>query len=223
MAATAPTPPPVIRAPDPLDRTLGLRERKKIRTRIAIRRATFRLIAEQGWDATTIEQIADAAEVSPSTVFRYFPAKEDIVLTDEYDPAVVAALRARPADEDPLTSLRIVLADAVAAVAEHEPEATRQRRRLLTEVPALRARMTGSLAETSRVLAAALAARAGRDPGDLEIRVLTAAVTGALREALVHWAECGDRQQDLAALVHRTLDLLESGLRTGGHGGGAPA
>lgn len=73
---------------------LGLRERKKLKTRVAIRRATYRLIAEQGYDATTVEQIAEAAEVSPSTVFRYFPTKEDIVLTDEFDPVIVAALRA---------------------------------------------------------------------------------------------------------------------------------
>ena len=60
--------------------TSGLRERKKLKTRIAIRRATYRLIAQQGYEATTVEQIAEAADVSPSTVFRYFPAKEDLFL-----------------------------------------------------------------------------------------------------------------------------------------------
>src|SRR5690606_7272503 len=69
-------------------RQLGLRERKKIKTRMAIREATYDLIKEQGYDGTTVEQIAERAEVSPSTVFRYFPTKEDIVLTDEYDPLV---------------------------------------------------------------------------------------------------------------------------------------
>ena len=56
---------------------LGLRERKKLKTRVAIRGAAYRLISEQGYEATSVEQIAEAAEVSPSTVFRYFPAKED--------------------------------------------------------------------------------------------------------------------------------------------------
>ncbi|MFP1628436.1 TetR/AcrR family transcriptional regulator [Streptomyces sp. 5K101] len=206
MAATARTP------LDQHGRQLGLRERKKIRTRIAIRKAAYRLICEQGYEATTVEQIAAAAEVSPSTVFRYFPAKEDIVLTDAYDPAMVAALRARPADETPIASLRAVLTEAVASTAELEPEELRLQARLMTEVPALRARMTETLAETSHALAAPIADRAGRASDDLEVRVVTAAVTGALREAVLYWAEHGQKD-DLVGLVDRTLDALERGLR----------
>nr|WP_189887956.1 TetR family transcriptional regulator [Streptomyces xantholiticus] len=193
-------------------RPMGLRERKKLKTRIAIRKATYRLIAEQGYDATTIEQIAAAAEVSPSTVFRYFPTKEDIVLTDEYDPVMEAALRARPGDEPPLESLRAVLTGAVASILEKEPEEMGRRTRLMLEVPALRARMTETMAETSSLLARPIADRAGREPDDPEVRVFTAAVMGALREALFHWGERG-RQDDLVALVDRTLDVLKGGLR----------
>ncbi|WP_399430881.1 TetR/AcrR family transcriptional regulator [Streptomyces sp. WAC05374] len=200
----------------PLDRLaaarapMGLRERKKLKTRLAIRRATYRLIAEQGYEATTVEQIAEAAEVSPSTVFRYFPTKEDIVLTDEYDAVMERALRERPAGEDPLESLRIVITGAVAAFLEHEPEETRERARLMVEVPAVRARMTETMAETSQSLSRALADRTGRAADDLEVRVFTAAVMGALREAIVYWAE-RDQRDDLIALVHRTLDTLRGG------------
>ncbi|GGT10946.1 TetR family transcriptional regulator [Streptomyces kurssanovii] len=190
---------------------MGLRERKKLKTRIAIRKATYRLIAEQGYEATTVEQIAAAAEVSPSTVFRYFPTKEDIVLTDEYDPVMEAVLRARPADEPPLESLRIILTGAVASILEHEPEEMHLRTRLMLEVPSLRARMTETMAETSQLLARPIADRAGREPDDLEVRVFTAAVMAALREALIHWGERG-QQDDLVALVDRTLDVLEGGL-----------
>ncbi len=190
----------------------GLRERKKLRTRTAIRRATFRLIAAHGYEATTVEQIAEAADVSPSTVFRYFPAKEDIVLADEYDRVMEAVLRARPAAEPPLESLRAALTEAFAAMLAQEPEEMRQRSRLIVEVPALRARMTGTMAETALLLARAIAERAGREPDDLDVRVFTAAVMGALREALIHWAE-RDQQDDLVALVHRTLDTLQGGLR----------
>src|SRR5262252_2552636 len=63
----------------------GLRERKKQKTRWAIQEHALRLIAEQGYDATTVDQIAAAAEISPSTFFRYFPTKEDLIIEDEYD------------------------------------------------------------------------------------------------------------------------------------------
>ncbi|WP_328861589.1 TetR/AcrR family transcriptional regulator [Streptomyces sp. NBC_00306] len=210
MAATTHSPsgdPPVAAPPRP-----GLRERKKLRTRTAIRRATFRLIAAHGYEATTVEQIAEAADVSPSTVFRYFATKEDIVLADEYDRAAETLLRARPAAEPPLESLRAALTEAFAAMLAEEPEEMRQRSRLIVEVPALRARMTGTMAETALLLARAIAGRAGREPDDLDVRVFTAAVMGALREALIHWAERG-HQDDLVALVHRTLDTLQGGLR----------
>ncbi|MEU3303982.1 TetR family transcriptional regulator [Streptomyces sp. NPDC006678] len=191
---------------------LGLRERKKLKTRTAIRRAMFRLIAEQGYEATTIEQIAAAAEVSPSTVFRYFPSKEDIVLAGEYDEAIERALRTRPVDEPPLDSLRAILTAAVSRMLENEPQEMHLRTKLMTEVPALRARMTESMAETSQSLARPLADRAGRDPDDLEVRVFAASVMGALREALLYWAE-RDQQDDLVALVNRTLDTLKGGPR----------
>ncbi|MFD4696414.1 TetR/AcrR family transcriptional regulator [Streptomyces niveus] len=190
---------------------LGLRERKKLKTRVAIREATYRLITDQGYEATTVEQIAAAAEVSPSTVFRYFPTKEDIVLTDEFDPVMEAAIRARPADEPPLESLRAVLRQAVEAILADEPEELLQRSKLMLEIPAVRARMTETMAETSLLLSRAVADRTGRDEGDLEVRVFTASVMAALREVTIYWAE-HDQKENLAVLVDRALDSLEGGL-----------
>ncbi|MFD0625332.1 TetR/AcrR family transcriptional regulator [Streptomyces sanglieri] len=190
----------------------GLRERKKLRTRIAIRQAAYRLIAEQGYEATTVEQIAAAAEVSPSTVFRYFPAKEDIVLTDEYDGVLAAALRGRPAGEPPLESLRHVLAEVLAEFLATGEQELRQRTRLMVEVPAVRARTAGSMSDTAGALADALAARTGREPGDLVVRVFVAAVLGTLREVTLCWGEQG-QEGDLVAMTGRALDILEGGLR----------
>ncbi|WP_369146199.1 TetR/AcrR family transcriptional regulator [Streptomyces sp. R44] len=189
----------------------SLRERKKAKTRAAIRRATYRLAAEHGWDATTTERIAAAAEVSPSTVVRYFPVREDIVLTDENDELLEARLRARPAGEEPLESLRAVVLEAVRAALDEEPEETRLRARLMVEIPSVRARFTETTAVTGRRLAHAIADRTGRDADDLEVRIFTAAVLGALREATVHWAEHG-RSEDLVALLNRTVDTLKTGL-----------
>jgi AcrR family transcriptional regulator len=74
----------------------GLRERKKARTRAAIREHALRLFGEQGYQRTTVEQIAAAAEVSPSTFFRYFPTKEDLVLQDDMDTRMVEAFGRQP-------------------------------------------------------------------------------------------------------------------------------
>ena len=74
----------------------GLRERKKTKTRFAIQQEALRLFQDQGYHATTVEQIAEAAEVSASTVFRYFPTKDALVLTDDYDPIMVERFRAQP-------------------------------------------------------------------------------------------------------------------------------
>ena len=74
----------------------GLRERKKARTRAALREHALRLFREQGYQRTTVEQIAAAAEVSPSTFFRYFPTKEDLVLQDDMDTRLVEAFERQP-------------------------------------------------------------------------------------------------------------------------------
>ncbi|TGB02522.1 TetR family transcriptional regulator [Streptomyces sp. MZ04] len=189
---------------------LGLRERKKLKTRIAIREATYGLIREQGYEATTVEQIADAAEVSPSTVFRYFPTKEDIVLTDEYDPLLEDELRARPADEPIAESLRHVIRRAVGLGFAAEPEVSRLRTRLMIEVPAVRSRMLESMSVTGRMLCRVIAERTGRDADDLEVRVFSMGLIGALTEATAYWAE-HDHRDDLGQLVDRTLDMLSYG------------
>jgi AcrR family transcriptional regulator len=190
---------------------LGLRERKKIRTRTAIRTATYALVREQGYDATTVEQIAERAEVSPSTVFRYFPAKEDIVLTDEFAPVLLAEIRERPADEPWPRTLRQVMTKAVALALEEDPEILRLRSRLMAQVPAVRSRLLETMSVTGRMLTEAIAERTGQDPGGLELRVHTMSLVGGLTEITLYWAE-HDFADDLPALVHRALDVLEHGL-----------
>lgn len=209
MAATSRT--PSFTAPE-AQPPMGLRERKKLKTRVAIRQATYRLIQEQGYEATTIEQIAEAAEVSPSTVFRYFATKEDIVLTDEYDPIMVAVLRSRPLDEPPLESLRLMMREALTSFVTDEDEELRQRTRLMVEVPAIRARMTETMSDTAKLLSEVLADRTGRSADDLHIRVFIAAVLGALREVTLYWGEHG-QEGDLITMIDEALDTLEGGLR----------
>ncbi|MFJ3666056.1 TetR/AcrR family transcriptional regulator [Streptomyces sp. NPDC090106] len=189
---------------------LGLRERKKIKTRTAIRDATYALIEEQGYDATTIEQIAERAEVSPSTVFRYFPTKEDIVLTDEYDPVMLEELRERPADEPWMDSVRYIMRKAI-SVSDEMEEVTRLRAHLMVQVPAVRARMLESMSVTGRLLSQAVAERTGLDPEGLEVRVYTMSLIGGLAEIYQYWAENG-MCEDLAGLLDRALTVMDEGL-----------
>src|SRR5579859_6945012 len=91
----------------------GLRERKKARTRASLREHALRLFREQGYQATTVEQIAAAAEVSPSTFFRYFPTKEDLILRDDMDVRMLEAFSRQPADLAPVAAIRAATKEAL--------------------------------------------------------------------------------------------------------------
>src|SRR3984957_1002089 len=91
------------------DRPCGLRERKEARTRASIREHALRLFREQGYHATTVEQIAAAAEVSPSTFFRYFPTKEDVVLQDDMEPLLAEAIEHQPPELGVVAAVRASL------------------------------------------------------------------------------------------------------------------
>src|SRR5216684_5171722 len=120
------------------DRQDGLRERKKARTRASIREHALRLFREQGYHKTTVEQIAAAAEVSPSTFFRYFPTKEDVVLQDDMDTRLVEALERQPAGLDPLSAVRAAAREAFASLGPDELARLRETAELTLTVPELR-------------------------------------------------------------------------------------
>ncbi len=189
----------------------SLRERKKIRTRQAIRHAAYRLFERDGYEATTVEQIAAAAEVSPSTFFRYFPTKEDVVLTDEYDPLIEAAILSRPADEPIVESMRGAVIELMRQMFEEDREEVMQRLLLARSVPALRARMGEDLSRTCHQLADAFARRSGRPSDDFELRVLTAALMGGWQEAMMHWLDHSG-EGELADLLDHTLTVMSEGL-----------
>jgi AcrR family transcriptional regulator len=196
----------------------GLRERKKARTRAAIREHAFRLFREQGYDATTVEQIADAAEVSPSTFFRYFPTKEDVVLQDDLDLLWMEAIREQPPEVGPIAALRAGVHTAFARMGEAEWAQLRETTELALAVPAVRGRMLEEMARTTQALAVAVAERTGRDPGDFAVRTLAGAIIGI---AMAAWFEVADDLMDymdqgrlatFADKFERGLALLEAGL-----------
>ena len=194
---------------DPVTRPVGLRERKKARTRDAIQRHALRLFAEQGYEATTIEQIAEAAEVSPSTFFRYFPTKEDVVLADEYDPMILAAFHAQPADVPPVRALRNAVREVSDGFAEEERAAIRERWLLSIAVPQVRAAALLNVTSGIDMIAAALARRADREEPDFTDRTVAGALVGVWMSALFHWGE--HPEQDMFATIDRAMELIEGG------------
>jgi AcrR family transcriptional regulator len=190
---------------------LGLRERKKLKTREAIQREAMRLFAKQGYEQTTVEQIAAAVEISPSTFFNYFPSKEDVVLYDAYDPLIIGLMSERPAGEPLSVSLRIVL-EAMGGIFERDREIILARARLWFGVPSLRARLWEELEKAQVLMSAFIAKRSGRDPDDFEIRVIVMIVVAAAFEAMREWLR-RDGKGSFVALVNQALDLVDAGAR----------
>ena len=187
----------------------GLRERKKARTRAAIREHALRLFREQGYDATTVEQIAEAAEVSPSTFFRYFPTKEDVVLQDDMDLLFMDVFRAQPADLGPLAAMRAALRAAFAALAADDLAQLQEAMELAVAVPAVRARMLEEFARTSQVIAQAVADRSGKAASDFAVQAFAGAVVGI---AMAAWFDDPGNLAAFGDKFERGLALLEAGL-----------
>ena len=114
-----------------------LRERKKTKLRRAIQTAALRLFETQGYEHTTVEQIAEVAETSTTTFYRYFPAKEDVVLDNDASPSFSSAAAARPACEPLAATIGAAMA-AVVAAAEADRDLTLARMRLIGTVPGAR-------------------------------------------------------------------------------------
>jgi AcrR family transcriptional regulator len=187
----------------------GLRERKKVKTRLAIQNHALRLFREQGYEETTVEQIAEEAEVSESTFFRYFPTKADVVMWDNYDPLIVEAFRQQPPELSPIRALRCAFHDGFEQLSSEEQAEQRERTSLVFSVPELRAAMLDQFASSMGLLAEVVAERTGRPPDDLAVRTLAGAVIGAMMAVMVALHEHPDA--DFAELVDEVMGNLEAG------------
>jgi len=188
----------------------GLRERKKAKTRAAIQRHALRLFREQGYDATTVEQIAEAAEVSPSTFFRYFPTKEDVVLYDAFDPLLFASFAAQPAELSPIQAIRRSVHTVFGDMSAEEMREQWERAVLVLAVPELRMRMLDATVVVSRQLAALVAERMGRRADEIAVQTFVGAVVGALIAVMV--TDAIRSMEDYLARMDASLACLEAGL-----------
>lgn len=190
----------------------GLRERKKARTRALIQEHALRLFREQGYEATSIEEIAEAAEVSPSTVFRYFPTKPDLVIYDDLDERMIEAFRAQAPELNAVQALRASVRSGFGGLAGEEMALQLERERLLRSVPELQSAMLGELARTVGEIADLIAERAGRPADDDAVLALAGAVIGVAIAAWLAVDEDAPAERFLDR-VDTGIALLESGFR----------
>jgi AcrR family transcriptional regulator len=170
----------------------------------------MRLFREQGYTATTVDQIAEAAEVSQSTFFRYFPTKEDVILKDDYDDRILAAFLEQPADLPPIQATRQAIRAVYAGLSPEEMAQERERHELISSTPELRPRMLDTLTEGIELLAQALAKRNGLDSEDLAVRTFAGALMGVSLSAM--FAAGQTPGKDFMTLYDASLQLLEDGL-----------
>jgi AcrR family transcriptional regulator len=198
----------------------SLRERKKLATRRSLRRHALDLVAQRGFMHVTVEDIAEAADVSPRTFFNYFPSKEAALFGA--DPERVAALREgvmhQAPGESALSALRQVLVTEARVVTNElselggDPLDILRRMKVVRADPHLRAAQSAHMANIEGALAEALAERLGTDPArDPYPALLASVATGAIRATTVFWASSGGADP-LDQLTDRAFQALADGL-----------
>lgn len=196
----------------------GLRERKKLRTREALVEAAFDLFRRKGFEATTIDEIAAAVELSPRTFFRYFESKEDVALAlmvQQFD-AFYAAFAARPAHESVLTALRHATVETIRGCedgsAGFDVAQFTCAQQMLEENRAVHARSVELCTARLHEIAQRVAVRMGVDPAtDPRPTLVAAVVTTAVQTAIVAWHET-EPETPASVLADRALGLLEKGI-----------
>jgi len=177
----------------PLDRSLPLRERKKLRTRRALADAALRLFTEKGFDATTLEDLTEEAEVSRSTFFRFFPAKEAAAIEAEAElwTAYLAALTGCDLSGPVLSELHQTLAAAATGLDPGWDDRFVATRRVIAAEPALLRYVEHYRAGIKDQVAACLADKLELHPEDLRLHILAELATTAFSLSGRHWVRHG--------------------------------
>lgn len=190
----------------------GLRERKKAAAMTRIQHIAVELFERHGFDKVTVEQIADAAEVSPSSVYRYFGTKEGLVLRDEYDDAVLAVAPALFARYDPWTAFARAL-----QLLEHthfvDDPLSARRMRIWHENPSVRAAGFTALDQMAAALAPMMHATDRYGLSLRDYQVLSASMITAFFVCLEQWYLDG-ATRNIAQDSLRVLELIRPGWAT---------
>lgn len=201
-------------APDalPPSRTPGRRDRKKQQTRAALVSAALRLVDERGLDHVTVEDISEAADVSPRTFFNYFATKDEAITGSQFvDSAGVRERFLAAAPEVPVLAALLLAIAPQLELMEAERQTWLLRMRVLHSHPSLMSGLMVHAARDEQDLTAAIAERVGVPP-DSAYPMVTAAVAGAaIRAAMMRWAP-GTGDRSLTELLHEAFGIVAAGL-----------
>ena len=178
------------------------RQRKKAATRDRIRACALGLFREQGYDTTTVEQIAAAAGVSHMTFFRYFPTKEDVALSDSYDPLIAALLAQTPAAWPLTQRIRTALLQGLEQVYDTGRDELLAQSKLIVSTPVLRERLWADQMATQQFILQAL----GPHPS-FQDKVVVAACLAAASTAVLTWVE-NNGTPELPDLLNQAFEAL---------------
>jgi AcrR family transcriptional regulator len=194
------------------DALVGRRERKKVQTREAIVAAALDLFERKGYDATTIEEIAEAVDVSPRTFFRYFDSKVEVIMESKEDREGFSGLLAdRPPEEGPVEAMRQVIRRTLGQMVSGDPTFVRQMRVMLA-TPSLRADAREHFNEHQTEMAQEFAARLGVGEDDLQPHIVAAAVGNTLWTVVTRWVEEDAPPERLLTMIDEACALLSKGL-----------
>jgi AcrR family transcriptional regulator len=183
------------------------RQRKKNATRDRIRASALRLFGEQGYDATTVEQIAAAAGVSHMTFFRYFPAKEEVALSDSYDPLLAGLIEQTPDTWPLIDRIRTALLGGLRQLYDTDRDTLLAQNKLIIGTPALRERLWASQMDTQQLILQALAVGPDEPQPSFADRVTVAACLAAATTAILTWVE-NDGTPELPHLIEQAFNTL---------------
>jgi AcrR family transcriptional regulator len=187
----------------------GLTERNKQRTRREIAEAAGQLFLERGYAATTVQEIATAADVSPRTFFRYFPSKEDVitVIASASMDDVLEHLAGYDAGESLVTVLRATFS-AVLGPAIEDPDAARAFQFMLRDTPALRGRWLEEQRRNRDRLAEELRPWFDESSSPVARHLAAGAALLAIDEVMTLWAD-DPSLRDPLGLLYEALQILD--------------
>lgn len=186
----------------------GRREARKTETRRRLHEAGMRLFTEQGYERTTVEQIAAAAGVSHMTFFRYFPGKDRLVLNDQYDSTLVEHLTARPDDEPAVHMVRAALLASLTEIYPQRESELLQRWTLVSKNPSLLALQAQRTTTAQQLVVEGLASHPGHDATSLHTQATAAICLSAATTASLFWAR-GAGEDSLLDLIDQAFDAID--------------